>query len=175
MSAPFPDRPTLVARGRAFCAARAADLGEALFQVALTAWVGGVWTVGYLVVPTLFASLEDRRLAGQLAGRMFEVGGWTGLALGALVLAGLLVRHRRASVRRLAPWLALMMLILTAVGLFGIQPLMAHMKAAALPRDVMVSPWRDRFIAWHGIASLLYLLQSVCGLGLLLRAGRPTR
>lgn len=175
MPAHLPDRPTRVARGRAFCAARAADLAEVVFQVALTAWVGGIWTVGYLVVPTLFASLEDRRLAGQLAGRLFEVAGWAGLVLGALVLAGLLVRHRRASVRRLAPWLALMMLILTAVGLFGIQPLMAHMKAAALPLDVMASPWRERFIAWHGVASLLYLVQSVCGLGLLVRAGWPVR
>ena len=34
-------------------------------------WAGSLWTVGYLVAPTLFASF-DRVLAGSIAGLMFH-------------------------------------------------------------------------------------------------------
>jgi hypothetical protein len=39
----------------------------------------------------------------------------------------------------------------------------------------MQSLLKDRFVAWHGISSLLYLLQSLLALGLLLRVsfGKP--
>jgi len=71
----------------------------------------------------------------------------------------------------LALWLIALMLILTAVNLFGIQPTMAQMKLDALPLGVMDSPLRDRFVAWHGISSSLYLLKSLLALGLVLRMG----
>jgi hypothetical protein len=36
-------------------------------------------SIGYLVAPTLFATLSsDRQTAGLLAGRLFELMGWVG-------------------------------------------------------------------------------------------------
>jgi hypothetical protein len=64
---------------------------------------------------------------------------------------------------------------LVAVGQFGLQPLMVQLKADAWPRDVMESVLRDRFVAWHGVSSILYLLQSVLGLWLVLAGGRGLR
>lgn len=150
-------------------------LADALFQIALTLWVGGLWTIGYLVVPTLFYTLESRQQAGAIAGRMFEVSGGLGLALGAFLLLFLLLRQGLGAMRTLAFWLVGLMIILTAVSLFGIQPLMAQMKLDALPLDVMDSLLRDRFATWHGISSSLYLLQSLLALALLLRVGRGVR
>ncbi|MDR2636793.1 MAG: DUF4149 domain-containing protein [Zoogloeaceae bacterium] len=144
------------------------SLTGAFFQVALTAWVGMLWTVGYLVVPALFRYLPDRTLAGQMAGHLFCLSGWLGLILGGYVLVNLVLRHRSRSLRRLTFWLAALMLILTAVSLFGIQPFMQYLKEIALPAEVMQSPQRDRFVTWHGISSSLYLLQSLLALGLLL-------
>lgn len=150
-------------------------LADALFQIALTLWVGGLWTIGYLVAPTLFYTLESRQQAGAIAGQMFEVSGWLGLALGAFLLLFLLLRQGLGAMRTLAFWLVGLMVILTAVSLFGIQPLMAQMKLDVLPLDVMASPLRDRFATWHGISSGLYLLQSLLALALLLRVGRGVR
>jgi hypothetical protein len=56
------------------------------------------------------------------------------------------------------------MLLLTLVSLFGIQPLLAQIKADALPREVMESVLRNRFATWHGVSSILYLVQSLLGL-----------
>ncbi len=151
-------------------------IAEILHGVALTLWVGGLWSIGYLVAPTLFHALgNDRQLAGQLAGRLFELIGWVGLACAAYLLAFLLVRLRGAAWRRWDFWLLLLMLLLTVVGLFGVQPLLAQLKADALPREVMASVLRDRFAAWHGVSSILYLLQSLLGLLLVATAARGVR
>jgi hypothetical protein len=48
---------------------------------ALTLWVGGFWAIGYLAAPMLFYNLDDRMLAGMLAGKMFT--GMPGWALSA--------------------------------------------------------------------------------------------
>ncbi|HRD86994.1 MAG: DUF4149 domain-containing protein [Candidatus Accumulibacter sp.] len=151
-------------------------LTEILHGVALTLWVGGLWSIGYLVAPALFHALgSDRQLAGQLAGRLFELIGWVGLACAAYLLLFLLGRLRSAALRRWDFWLLILMLLLTAVGLFGVQPLLAQLKSDALPREVMQSVLRDRFAAWHGVSSILYLLQSLLGLLLVAAAARGVR
>ena len=67
-------------------------LADALCTVALTLWVGGLWTMGYLVAPTLFRSLSsDRPLAGRLAGQLFELIGWVGLGCAAYLLVFVVV------------------------------------------------------------------------------------
>ena len=80
-----------------------------------------------------------------------------------------------AAWRRRTVWLLLVMLLLTLVSLFGIQPLLAQIKADALPREVMESVLRNRFATWHGVSSILYLVQSLLGLLLVASAGRGPR
>lgn len=145
---------------------------EALYFVVLTAWIGGMWAIGYLVAPTLFATLGDRQLAGLVAGKLFWLMGWIGLGGGAYVLVFLLARLRAAAFKRAALWLTLAIIAMTAASQFGIQPLMAQLKAEAWPREVMETVLRDRFATWHGISSILYLVQSVLGLWLVVSASR---
>ncbi|HPU79210.1 DUF4149 domain-containing protein [Accumulibacter sp.] len=151
-------------------------LADALHDVALTLWVGGLWVIGYLVAPTLFATLSnDRQTAGLLAGRLFESMGWVGLACAVYLLLFVLLRVGTTALRRWNFWLLVLMLLLTAVSLFGVQPLLAQLKADALPREVMESVLRNRFAAWHGVSSILYLVQTLLGLLLVTSSGRPTR
>ncbi len=151
-------------------------LADALYDLALTLWVGGLWTIGYLVAPSLFSTLSDnRQLAGQLAGRLFELIGWVGLACASYLLLFVLLSTGRAAWRRWNFWLLLAMFVLGAISLFGVQPLLAQLKADALPREVMESMLRNRFAAWHGISSVLYLLQSLLGLLLVTTCGRSAR
>jgi hypothetical protein len=64
----------------------------------------------------------------------------------------------------------ILMLLLTLAGHLGIQPLLAQIKAQAMPADVMQSVFADRFRTWHGVASIAYLLESLLGIVLVLRA-----
>lgn len=148
---------------------------EALYLIAITLWVGGLWAIGYIVAPVLFASLGDRQLAGLVAGKLFALVGWVGLGCAAYLLLFVLMRSGTGFFKSTVFWLVLLMGLLTVVSQFGIQPLMAQLKADALPREVMESVLRDRFAAWHGISSILYLLQSLLGLWLVAWSGRGLR
>ncbi len=63
------------------------------------------------------------------------------------------------------------MLLLILVGQFGIQPIMQGLKDQAMPHAVMQSVFADRFSRWHGVSSILYLIQSALGLLLVWRSG----
>lgn len=150
-------------------------LADTLYFATLTLWVGSLWTIGYVVAPMLFATLADRQMAAMLAGKLFVLIGWIGLGCAAYLLIFMLLRLGRAALGRWSFWLVALMLGLTAISQFGINPLLAQLKADALPREVMESVLRDRFVTWHGIASILYLLQSLLGLLVVMGAGRGVK
>ena len=147
-------------------------LSESLYALAVTLWVGGLWAIGFMAAPALFASLKDRVLAGEVAGNLFGLIAWVGIACAAYLMAYLAVRRGRSVIRSGAFWLVLAMLALTLVGHFGIQPILAQLKAQAWPNSVMESAVRSRFAAWHGVAGGLYVLQSLLGAVLVLLQGR---
>jgi hypothetical protein len=141
-------------------------LTDGLHALAVTAWVGALWAIGLLAAPTLFAALPDRSIAGLVAGRMFLYVAVLGFICGAYLLLFRLVRFGGDAFRQGFFWLVLAMVLLSAAGEFAVQPVLAALKDQALPRQVMESVFRDRFAVWHGLASLVYLIQ--CGLGLVL-------
>ncbi|HEX5393976.1 MAG TPA: DUF4149 domain-containing protein [Rhodocyclaceae bacterium] len=148
---------------------------ESLYSVAITLWVGGLFAIGYLAAPVLFAHLSDRMLAGNLAGEMFTLVAWAGLGCGGFLLIYLLSRRGWRAFKSGVFWIVLAMVLLTIAGHFGVQPILAKLKADALPRQVMESALRDRFATWHGVSSVLYLVQSLLGLWLVLWQERGKR
>lgn len=144
----------------------------ALYNLGISVWVGGLLAIGYLAAPILFAQLSDRTLAGNLAGAMFSAVAWVGIACGAYLLVFLLATKGWRAIKVGVFWLVLVMLALTVAGHFGIQPILAQLKADALPRQVMESALRDRFATWHGVSSVLYLLQSLLGVALVVQQAR---
>lgn len=141
-------------------------LADALHSIAVTLWVGGLWIVGLLVAPLLFHTLADRSMAGSLAGGVFAAMGWVGLGCAGYLVLFRLARFGPQALRQPFFWCVLVMAALTAATQFGIQPLMASLRQQALPSEVMQSIFRDRFAAWHGVSSVLYLVQ--CSLGIVL-------
>lgn len=150
-------------------------LAEALYLAVIALWVGGLWAIGYLVAPVLFSSLGDRQLAGMVAGKLFALIGWVGLGIAAYLVIFLITRWGGQVFKRAVFWLVILMATMVAASQFGIQPLMVQLKVDALPREVMESVLRDRFAAWHGISSILYLMQSLLGLWLVVWSGRGLR
>lgn len=129
-------------------------------RILLTLWVGGLWAVGYMVAPALFANLEDRALAGTLAGVMFHLIAWVGLACGSLLL---LFNQLRNSQKRfnLRAIVLMLMLALVATGQFVLAPKVAAMRVEGLAGS-------EAFAMMHGVASVAYLIVSVLGLVLVI-------
>jgi hypothetical protein len=130
----------------------------------VTLWAGSLWTVGYLVAPVLFASLPDRSLAGSIAGMLFRAQAWLSLVCGLLLLL-LLWLDKSLSPKRTPVILVIAMLVCVLIGYFALQPFMAEIRAAAANNGgLMDEAMRSRFGMLHGIASVIYLVQSVLAL-----------
>ncbi|MBI5936335.1 MAG: DUF4149 domain-containing protein [Betaproteobacteria bacterium] len=146
------------------------NLPDLLANWLLALWVGGTWAIGYLAAPVLFSALGDKMLAGHLAGEMFKWMAVFGVAAAIYLLIFRFNRFGSDAFKQGFFWLVLLMLLITLAGRFGIQPILEQLKGQALPQDVMHSLVRDRFQTWHGVSSVLYLIQSVLGLVLVTKA-----
>lgn len=144
---------------------------DGLAGVSLVLWIGGMWAIGYLAAPVLFASLDDKQLAGVLAGKLFALMAWIGMGAAIYLLVYRIARDGGAALKTLFFWVVALILVLTLAGHFGIQPIMQGLKNQAMPQAVMQSVFADRFARWHGISSILYLIQSTLGLVLVWRSG----
>jgi len=126
-----------------------------------TLWVGGLWVIGYVVAPILFGSLDDRQLAGALAGNMFTAINFIGLVCGGYLLlravslaGGVWFRSRR--------FIALtIMLVIVLVSMLVLQPMMQDLKAIGIDPG---SEAAAQFGRLHGVSSILYLVMSLLGL-----------
>lgn len=141
-------------------------------RILLTLWVGGLWITGYLVVPTLFATLDNRMLAGELAGRIFTLTGWLGLVCGGLLLLAMLVRSGPHWMRTWRVWALAGMLTIVALGLFVLQPQMQALKAEGI---VAGSVQAAAFGRLHGVSSILFMFNSILGLVLVSAGIRSPR
>lgn len=125
-------------------------------RVLLALWVGTLWAIGFIAAPVLFTVLDDRALAGTLAGEMFRAIAWLGLICGSL----LMLFHRLGPARpawRL--WVLAGMLLVILVDRLWLAPVIAGMRAEGLAGSV-------EFARLHGVASSLYLVNCLAGLAL---------
>jgi len=136
--------------------------------IVITLWVGALWTTG-LTAYVLFDALRDKQLAGSLAGRLFTIVSYIGMASATYLLIYRLMDYGTAALKQGFFWAVFVMLLLVLAGHFGIQPLLAQLKHAAMPNDVMQSVFASRFKTWHGVASVAYLLECLLGFVVVLK------
>lgn len=120
-----------------------------LFRVLLVLWAGSLWSLAAWVTPTLFYAQGDRHLAGVLAGRLFSIEAYLGVAAAAMALL-LPGRTRMAGVYAAAALLAVNEWVLKRF----MESARVHGSTTGLS-----------FGAWHGVSAILYII--AC-LGLLL-------
>ena len=137
-------------------------------RILLTIWVGGMWTVGYLVAPTLFTALDDRVLAGTIAGHLFSVMSYVGLASGGLLLLSLAMTSGKQLFQQWRGPVMVGMLAIICIGQFVLQPQMAALRDAGLSGTNA-----SAFARLHGTAQVLFLIASLGGLALVMFGVRP--
>ena len=140
---------------------------QRLFLLIAGVWVGSLFAVGYLVVPTIFTALQDRQVAGMIAGSIFQVEAYLSVAvcLGLLLFANLLVKRKVEHYRSIR-WIILVLLLCSLLTCFGLIPYMEALRQEAmlLGVPVMASQSAILFGRLHGISSGLFLMQSLLGL-----------
>lgn len=136
--------------------------------IVVTLWVGALWMTG-LTAYLLFDALQDKQLAGSLAGKLFTMVSYIGAVSAFYLLIQRLLDYGTASLKQGFFWAVFFMLLLILAGHFGIQPILAQLKTDALPNDVMQSVFANRFKTWHGVASVAYLVECLLGFVLVLK------
>ena len=154
-------------------------LFQRLFILIAGVWVGSLFTVGYLVVPTIFANLQDRQVAGMIAAAIFQAEAYVSVlvCVALLLLANTLIKRKVDNYRN-TRWVVLVLLLISALTCFGFIPYMNALRQEALllGMPVMASTSASLFGRLHGISSGLFLIQSLLGLWMVWRLGRhPTK
>lgn len=147
------------------------NLPRHLAHLSIALWVGGMWMLGYVVVPALFKLLPDRMLAGRIAGELFTLLALIGIACALYLLLYQLQQFGRAALQRGAFRITVAMLLLVLFGQFILQPILADLKVQALPLDVMNSVFATQFKTWHAVSGIVFLVQSLLGIGLVVASG----
>ena len=126
---------------------------------------------GLVVAPVLFKHYE-RLVAGDIAGRLFTAVGWLGLLCGALLLMFAAARARQQLWRDWRAGIVVAMLIITVIGEFVLAVRLRELMALRILPSVAPEILME-FGRLHGVASLLFLTNSVLGLALVMSGIRP--
>ena len=137
--------------------------------IVITLWVGALWMTG-LTAYVLFDSMQDKQLAGSLAGKLFTIVSYIGMVSAFYLLIQRLLDYGTGALKQSYFWAVFVMLLLILAGHFGIQPILAQLKIDALANNITQSVFASRFKTWHGVASVAYLLQCLLGFVVVLRA-----
>lgn len=116
------------------------------------AWLMSLSTLGFFVVPMLFARLPSPAIAGAMAGQLFSV--QTAISLACCLL--LLVLGRAASANRAAAASVATRVPLRWVLLGALMAVLVEFVVA--PHIVA----HDNLRFWHSLGSSMYLLQWCC-------------
>ncbi|VTU30158.1 hypothetical protein H6CHR_03339 [Variovorax sp. PBL-H6] len=122
-------------------------------------WWGSLTTIGFLVVPMLFAQLGNPTVAGNFAGRLFSAQSWVALVCGLVLLT-----HFRSKAPERADQSSRVAVAWVLAAL-----LLALLQEYAVAPRILA---RENLRLWHSLGSAMYLGQWLCAGVLLWRLGR---
>lgn len=125
-------------------------------------WWGSLSTLGFVVVPLLFAYLPTASLAGTTAARLFGFQTWISLVLGLLLLI--------ASRAHRLPALASRAQAATGYIVAGML-LALLLQFGVAPRIVL----RENLPLWHTLGAAMYAVQWWCAAATFWALARPSR
>ena len=109
-------------------------------------WWGSLTTLGFLVVPLLFAHLPTPTIAGNMAAKLFTAQTWVSVVCGLLIL--LLSTRKKPDVPDNYAYAAIIYIV-------GGMLLALLSEFAVAPKIVA----RENLKLWHGVGSAMYLVQ----------------
>lgn len=139
-------------------------------KLCLALMLGLLVVPAYVVVPLLFNTLSSVD-AGVIAGKIFHL---SNLAVLILSLAAMVFCYR-IKAAKMTWYLLIAVLIMVAVNVFAVSTVMVMIKSevgdiTALAKD---DTMRMMFAFWHGLASILHLLASICTVVLVMQGQCP--
>lgn len=126
----------------------------------VTVWAGSLWTICLIAAPAAFATLPERRLAGLVVGRLFQIETWLGVAVAALLIAILSARKQLART-------TLAIILLTAA-----MPLISQLVVVPLMDQARAANDMAQFGRLHGVSAVLFFTACSSALALVWKVSR---
>ncbi|MDP8983740.1 MAG: DUF4149 domain-containing protein [Pseudomonadota bacterium] len=124
----------------------------------LVLWAGSLWSLSW-VTSVLFYAQDDRHLAGLLAGQLFSIEAYVGVAVAALAFLLTKVPGRTEPLPR--PFVGgYVAAALLAANEWALRPVMAMARARGTMAGLS-------FGAWHGVSTVIYGLACIAVLRLI--------
>ena len=142
--------------------ARASRLLEFSATFLVTLWAGSLWTVCGIVAPQLFATLPERRLAGEMAARLFHIETWLGVVV-AIALIAIFAARKVFATSKSILWVILLMAGAPLASELILGPMMDTARAA---NDMA------RFGMLHGVSAVLFFTACLAGVALVWKTSR---
>ena len=120
-----------------------------------------MWTIGYIVAPVLFQML-DKPVAGNVAGQLFTIMSYVGLFSSVALIINIVI-NQGFNTKHWQLLTLIAMFVIIIIAQFVLQPMMAEIKAMGLTELN-----RPEFGRLHGMASILFLVNSLAGLALVI-------
>lgn len=122
-----------------------------IFAAAL--WWGSLTTIGFVVVPMLFANLGTPAAAGAMAAKLFTAQTWVSIGCTFLLLLALNKKDPDSGALAVQPVMKFIVagLLLALLVEFGVSPRIVSARADG--GDLKL---------WHGLGTAMYVLQWLC-------------
>jgi hypothetical protein len=133
-----------------------------LSKLAMTFWVGGTLTVGIVVVPLLFKSV-DEITAATLAGQIFNINAYIGIVslFLAIIDQGLANRFTLFKLRKF--WYLITMMGILVINYFAIFPIIVRLRTTLLDMANHVIIHSSSFSFWHSLSAILFVITCILG------------
>lgn len=126
-----------------------------------------MWISGYVVAPILF-TLLDRKLAGEVAGQIFQVSSYIAITCLLILLIIKTLSSGKEVKQDWQCWVLLTALAITLFGEFYLAEAMREIKNL-YPQLAKGMPGYSQFANLHRISGVLFLLNSLLGLVLVVK------
>jgi hypothetical protein len=135
-------------------------------------WAGSLWTIGYVVAPTLFLSLHDNVQAGMIVGFLLRTEAWLSIACAVILYLMVKASPFEPARKRTLSLVIVGMLACALIIYVGLQPVMAQLREAAGAAGLKGTPEGRQFGILHGVSQLVYLVESVLAAVLLVKLAK---
>ena len=133
-------------------------------KLAMTFWVGGTLTTGFIVVPLLFKSIDEIS-AATIAGQLFNINAYIGIISLLLALVNEGIAHRLTLFTLRKFWYIIAMMAILVINYFAIFPIIVRLRTKLLDLANHVIIHSSSFNFWHSLSAILFLI--ICALGVL--------
>jgi hypothetical protein len=133
-------------------------------KLAMTFWVGGTLTVGIVIIPLLFKTLDEITAAG-LAGQILNINAYIGIVSLVLALLDVCFQARLSLLKSRKFWYIVTMESLLIVNYFAIFPIIVELRTKLADVANHVIQHTSEFSFWHSVSAIMFLI--ICILGTL--------